>query len=379
MAEGVSSYTSGSKSHLGLTGRDYSSPEIYELERERIFYRDWFCVGREEQLAKPGDFLTEDVADESILVTRTREGEFRAFYNVCQHRGARLCDESSGHANRVFVCPYHAWSYGLDGRVKSTPGLRDEKCIDREKRGLRPVAVDSWDGFLFVNLAESPRPLMDQIAADVGDPHPYQRYRTDELRVAHRIVYEVRANWKILHDNFGECLHCPILHPELAELVPLYRTGQVLDPSRDDGGVTLDKGLNTFTHSGRSKLPELPGLSELDRRSYYGYSTFPNVMANLLSTGVMVYTLFPRAVDHTTIVSEYMFRPDVIAGPKFDCSDMVKFLDLVSVQDWGICERVQQGTRSRGFDRAIYPPEDNMLHWFAERYRAKMQNTASIS
>jgi Rieske 2Fe-2S family protein len=187
----------------------------------------------------------------------------------------------------------------------------------------------------------------------------------------------VRANWKILHDNFGECLHCPILHPELAELVPLYRTGQVMDPSRDDGGVTLDKGLNTFTHSGRSKLPKLPGLSELDRRSYYGYSTFPNVMANLISTGVMVYTLFPRAVDHTTIVSEYMFRPDVIAGPEFDCSDMVKFLDLVSVQDWGICERVQQGTRSRGFEQAIYPPEDRMLHWFAEYYRGAMNSGAA--
>lgn len=357
--------------HPGLSGRDYCEPGIYELERERIFYRSWLCAGRAEELPEAGDFLTRDVAGESVLVVRTREGDLRAFYNVCRHRGTRLCGEPAGRAHRVFVCPYHAWTYALDGRLLRTPNLRAGD-LDPAAHGLRPVALEPWDGFLWLNLAEKPpRSLLEQLALEPGAPLAFGRYRTGELRIGHRIAYEVRVNWKILHDNFNECLHCPGLHPELVKIVPLYRSGQVVDPARADGGATLAEGLYTFTDSGRSRLPLLPDLSDLDRRTYYGYSVFPNLLVNLLSTGVMTYTLYPRAVDHTTIVSEYLFRPEAIASEGFDCSDMVGFLDRVSLQDWGICEKVQRGVRSRGFARGVYPPPDRMLHEFAERYLAE--------
>jgi len=355
----------------GLPGRDYYAPEIFELERERIFFRNWFCIGREEQLPNAGDYLTEEVAGESLIAVRTREGELRGFYNVCSHRGTKICERRSGHVSRQFVCPYHAWSYGLDGRLLKMPNVRDENSIEREKYGLKSVAIDSWDGMIFVNLAENPRPLLDQLKIEAGEPLAWGRYRIGELRVGHQIGYEVRANWKIIHDNFNECLHCPSVHPGLSRVVPIYRTGQVIDRERLDGGVTLGEGMNTFTESGRSALPELPGLSEVDRRSYYGYSTFPNVLINLLSTGVMTYTLYPRAADHTRVVSEYLFRPEVIAADGFDCSDMVKFLDQVSVEDWAVCEKVQQGVQSRGFDRGIHPREDIILRGFAARYLAE--------
>ena len=355
----------------GLPGRDYYAPEIYELEKERIFSRNWFCMGLEEQIANAGDFVTEEIAGESVIATRTREGELRAFYNVCSHRGTKLCERPSGHVNRQFVCPYHAWSYGLDGRLLKMPNVRDEASIEREKHGLKAVAIESWDGMLFVNLAQDPPSLLDQLAIEPGEPLSWGRYRVGELRVAHRIVYEVRANWKIIHDNFNECLHCPSVHPGLAKIVPIYRTGQVIDDERNDGGVTLGEGMNTFTASGTTALPELPGLSEVDRRSYYGYSILPNVLMNLLSTGAMSYTLYPRAADHTSVVSEYLYRPEVIAADGFDCSDMVKFLDQVSIEDWTVCEKVQQGIQSRGYDRGIYPQEDSILRDFAERYLAE--------
>jgi len=355
----------------GLPGRDYYAPEIFELEKQRIFFRCWFCIGREERLANPGDFLTEEIAGESVIATRTREGELRAFYNVCSHRGTRICERRSGHVGRQFVCPYHAWSYGLDGRLLKTPNVRDEDSIDRDKHGLKPVAIDCWEGMMFVNLAENPRPLLDQIRIEPGDLLSYARYRVGELRVGHRVEYEVRANWKIIHDNFNECLHCPSVHPGLVKVVPIYRRGQVFDDERHDGGVSLGEGMNAFTETGRTALPELPGLSEIDRNSYYGYSTLPNVLMNLLSTGVMSYTLYPRSVDHTTVVSEYLYRPEVIASEGFDCSDMVKFLDQVSVEDWAVCEKVQQGVRSRGYVHGIYPREDGLLRLFAARYLAE--------
>jgi Rieske 2Fe-2S family protein len=355
----------------GLPGSDYYAPEIFDLEKERIFYCNWFCIGREEQLSAAGDFLTEEVAGESLIATRTREGGLRAFYNVCSHRGTRICERRSGHVNRQFVCPYHQWSYDLDGRLLKMPNVRDDAGIDREKYGLKSVAIDSWDGMLFVNLAENPRPLLDRLKVEAGEPLSWERFRVGELRIGHRIDYEVRANWKIIHDNFNECLHCPSVHPGLTSIIPIYRAGQIFDDDRDDGGVTFDDGKYTMTDSGRTALPVLPGLSDLDRRSYYGYSTFPNVLMNLLPTGVMSYTLYPRAADHTTIVSEYLFRPEVIAADGFDCSDMVKFLDQVSVEDWAVCEKVQQGIRSRGYTRGVYPQEDIILRGFAERYLAE--------
>jgi Rieske 2Fe-2S family protein len=371
MPETIATSRADSTAYRGLPGRDYHAPEIFELEKERVFFRNWFCIGREEQLPDAGDFLTEEVAGESLIATRTREGGLRAFYNVCSHRGTKICERRSGHVNRQFVCPYHQWSYGLDGQLLKMPNVRDDAGIDREKYGLKSVAIDSWDGMLFVNLAENPRPLLDQLKIEAGEPLSWERFRVGELRVGHRIDYEVRANWKIIHDNFNECLHCPSVHPGLTRIVPIYRMGQIFDDERDDGGVTLGEGMNTLTDTGRTALPELPGLSELDRRSYFGYSTFPNVLMNLLSTGVMSYTLYPRAADHTTIVSEYLFRPEVIAAEGFDCSDMVKFLDQVSVEDWAVCEKVQQGIRSRGYSRGVYPREDSILRGFAERYLAE--------
>jgi len=356
--------------HPGLAARDYFEPGIYALEKERLFHRRWFCVGRESELPDAGAFVARDVADESVLVARGRDGGLRSFYNVCRHRGTRLCEEDSGRVSGGFVCPYHGWSYSLEGRLLATPNVGPDARLDRAAYGLRAVAVEVWDGFVFVNLDPEPTSLRDELAQEPSAPLAYARYRSGELVTARRIVYEVRANWKIVHDNYNECLHCPIAHPELAKIVPLYRRGLVQDPSRDDGGATLDAGLQTFTHSGRSRLPALPGLSELDRRSYYGYSILPNLLVNLLSSGVMAYTLYPRGPEHTTIVSEYLFRPETIASPGFDCSDMVEFLDLVSAQDWALCERVQRGVRSRGFVRGVYPPPDSLLHEFAERYLA---------
>jgi glycine betaine catabolism A len=152
-------------------------------------------------------------------------------------------------------------------------------------------------------------------------------------------------------------------------LVPMYRSGQVVDADRPDLGATLDDGYTTFTLSGTSDLPTLPGITALDCRTYWGYSILPNLMVNLVSTGVMVYTLYPRGPEHTTIVSEYLFRPETIEAMGPDVGkDMVEFLDLVSRQDWAVCERAQRGVRSRGFVRGVYPPQDELLHRFAQRY-----------
>jgi Rieske 2Fe-2S family protein len=358
------------KIHPGLPGRDYHDPEIWELEKARIFSRSWYCVGREEQVADAGDYLTHDVAGESVIVIRGKDGELRAFANVCRHRGSRLLSKPSGCV-RAITCPYHAWTYGLDGSLRATPNVLEEDGLPREQYGLYPIALETWQGFVFVSLAETPRPLLDALASEPDGPLDYDRYRLGELRLAHRIVYEVEANWKIIIDNYNECLHCPSVHPELVKIVPLYGKGMVMDPEREDVGATLDEGLDAFTLSGTTPLPRLPGLSELDGRTYYGYSIFPNLLVNLTPTGVMVYFLHPTSPSHTTVVSEYLYRPETIESAEFDPSDMVEFIDLVSRQDWAVCENAQRGVTSRYFERGVYPPQDSLLHVFAERYLAE--------
>jgi phenylpropionate dioxygenase-like ring-hydroxylating dioxygenase large terminal subunit len=358
--------------HPGLRGSDYADPDIYDLEQERIFERSWFCIGREEEARSTGDYLVRDVGRETILAMRGKNGQLRAFYDVCRHRGSVLLDEPAGHLKgAAVVCPYHNWTYALDGELIGTPNVPASSGLDRASYGLREVRLDTWDGFVFVKLSDDPRTLLEQLAIEPDEPLAYDRYALGELRVAHRQTYEIVANWKIVHDNFNECLHCPGVHPELVKLVPMYRKGMVVDHDRPDLGATLADGAYTFTMSGTSDLPLLPNLTELDCRTYWGYSIFPNLMVNLVSTGVVTFTLYPKSATHTTLIAEYLYRPETIASEGFDCSDMIEFLDLVARQDWEVCERAQRGVGSKGFVQGVYPLADELLHRFAKRYIAE--------
>jgi Rieske 2Fe-2S family protein len=354
----------------GLIARDYYDPDVWARERDTVFANGWFCIGRAEEIPNAGDYLARDIAGEGVLAVRGKDDRIRVFYNVCRHRGSVLCEDERGNAKGAIVCPYHNWAYDLEGNLAGTPNVREDEEFDRAAYPLRTLVSQVWEGYLFASQNPSPTPLIDFLATQPDGPLDYARFGLGELRVGHRITYEVEANWKIIHDNYNECLHCPGIHPELTALVPMFRKGMVVDLDRRDYGATLDEGFTTFTMTGTSDLPRLPGTTDLDCRTYWGYSIFPNVLMNLVSTGAMSYTLYPRGPSHTTVVSEYLFRPETIAEPGFDCSDMVEFLDLVSVQDWAVCERAQRGVASKGFVQGVYPPADAILHRFANEYLA---------
>ena len=358
----------------GLTSRQYTDPDVFELEREHVFDRQWFCVGRSEELPEPGCFVHRDVPGDSLLLTRDLDGVVHAFYNVCRHRGSVLVEEAAGRVRKALTCPYHSWVYGLDGRLLGTPNVGADDGLDREAYGLRAIGVEEWEGYLFVSHAPTDaRPdLLGNLGREPDEPLSYGRFRIGELRLGHRITYEVEANWKIVWENYNECLHCPGVHPELVQMVPLFRRGLVADD--DDATVlaTLADGYDAFTLSGTTTLPHLPGLDPIDGRTYYGAGIFPNLMINMRATGVTSFTLYPRAVDHTTVVSDYLYRPETIASADFDPSEMIGFLDLVARQDWEICARAQRGAGSKGFDRSVYPPQERYVHLFAERYREEL-------
>jgi Rieske 2Fe-2S family protein len=335
----------------------YLSPEAFAAERERIFWREWFCVGREEELPAPGDYVVKDVAGESVLLVRTRDGSVAGHYNVCRHRGSQLVPECrAGHFSGGIRCPYHSWTYTLDGELRTAPFLDEGDGIDRRELHLHPVGVERWGGFVFVNL--TPGESAGLPAQLGGVPERLRRYPLEELRVGRRIVYEVAANWKVMLENYNECYHCGPVHPELCRLVPAFRErgGSDLDWER---GIAHREGAWTFTQSGTTTREPFEGLDEDERVRHKGELIYPNFMLSLSAEHVAAFLLFPLGPDRTTIVNEFLFHPREMAKPGFDPSDAVEFWDLVNRQDWAICESVQQGMSSRVFRRGYYAPMES--------------------
>ncbi len=294
---------------------------------------------------------------------RGQDGVVRGFHNVCRHRGSRLCDQAEGNFGGAIRCPYHSWTYSLQGRLIGTPNVSEVEGFDRNDRALHAVTLEVWEGFIFVNLASHPSPLVEQLGRFATD---YARYRMGDLRIGRRITYDVQANWKIIAENFNECLHCPGVHPELVKIVPIYRKGLVTEGGKS--GVFMKEGVTTFTDTGRSSLSSLPGLSEDDRRIYDGFTIFPNLMVNLHSDTVMTYIAWPISPDRTIIVSDFLFEPSTIARDDFNPEDIVAFWDRVGRQDWAVCERVQKGVKSRAYGTGIYPPHEQYVYEFNQEY-----------
>ena len=369
--EARSKTASGWVAQPTLPGGAYHRAAVWAQEQERIFAAEWICVGREEELPRPGSYLVREVADESVLVTRAKDGTLHALFDTCAHRGTRLLDGQGDLRSGVIKCPYHAWTYAADGELLATPNVVAGESFDRSTRPLWRIALDTWNGFMFVNMSAEPRPLRAAFADNIeGDPtDAVARWRIGELRIGHRIVYEIEANWKLVVENYSECLHCPGIHPELVKLVPLFRTGTV----EGEEGAELAGGAMGFTRTGTSNRPPLPGLTERDRHVYMGNTLFPTMMINLHADCVMSYRLEPAGPTHTRVVSEFLFHPDTIARADFDPADVVELWDLVSRQDWAVCERAQRGIGSRAYARGgVYPENDHSVAAFNDRYRASM-------
>ena len=338
----------------------YFSDRIFEEEQERIFWSEWFCAGRDEDLPTPGDYVSLDIAGESILVVRTREASLAAYYNVCRHRGSRLVTELKGSLAGSIRCPYHAWTYNLDGSLRTAPYLDEQNGFTRAELGLHPVGLGSWGGFFFLNLSPSEASSRGyDLEAQLGSvPERVRRYPLAELRSARRLVYEVHANWKVLLENYNECYHCGPVHPELCRLVPAFRQrgGSDLDWDR---GIPHREGAWTFTETGTSSRRPFEGLDEDERTRHKGELIYPNFMISLSADHVTAYTLWPRSPSHTGVVCDFLFSPSEIEQPRFDPSDAMNFWDLVNRQDWAICENVQLGMRSRVFQHGYYAPMEN--------------------
>jgi len=241
-----------------LTSADYCAAEIFDLERRTIFHRGWMYVCHIDGLPA-GTKRVFDIAGESVLLTRDPGGTLHAFANVCRHRGAQLCDPALAEAAAGSIrCHYHSWTYALDGRLVATPRVDDE--FDRGAMGLWTHHAEVCNGMVFVSLAARPQPFDDWLAATTPGLAAFEQLPIAEYRIGARTETVVQANWKIIVENYSECLHCAVVHPELAELIPLYRTGNVVHPDDPTAPVAFAEGRVAFTRTGQTAQSVLPGV-----------------------------------------------------------------------------------------------------------------------
>jgi Rieske 2Fe-2S family protein len=359
-----------------LAGSYYTDPDVFAREQQAIFEDDWLCVARCGDIAEPGQFQTVQAGRESVIVVRQRDGGLRAFLNVCRHRGARVAAEESGQVRRYLRCPYHAWSYDLNGRLAAAPNLARMPGIDRSEYGLVPVASREWLGYAWVCLAAAPpsfeERVMGAVSGRLGSDEAIGAYRLDSLAVGRRIVYDVAANWKLIVENFMECYHCPAIHPELVSVLPEFAGGYAAQYYVGHGAAFADR-VAGFTVDGSAGFARLPGLSDDQDRKYYAITIRPQVFINLVPDHAILHRMTPLGPDRTTVICDWLFSPDVVAAGA-DVSQSVELFDRVNRQDFEACARTQPSMSSRAYRAGgVLVPSEHHISEFHRWLRGRLK------
>ncbi len=360
-----------------LPRHHYVDAATWDVERSGVLARSWVCVGRaaELELSAADRLAVVEVAGESVLLTTDGDGGLHGHVNVCRHRGAQVVAHPPGEPPpprpaRSLRCGYHSWTYGCDGRLLRAPFTEQVEGFEPARFGLYPVGVGTWGGFVFVCLRpESAPSLILELGAV---PDRTARYPLADLVSAVRLSYDVRANWKVIAENYNECYHCAGVHPELTRLVPDFGRGG-LGPDGTgldwDNGVGHRDGAWTFSFSGRSPRTPFPDLDDAERRRHKGELVYPNLLLSLSAEHAAAFVLTPLAADRTRIDVDLLVDP---GQADRDIDDCAGFWDLVNRQDWAVCESVQRGMSSAFYQQGWYAPmEDAALdirRWLLPRW-----------
>jgi Rieske 2Fe-2S family protein len=357
--------------HTTLPRRFYADPDFFRRELDRFYFSRWICAGRADQIPNAGDFFTRTVGDESVIVTRDETDRIHALFNVCRHRGTRLCERSEGHLPLRIQCPYHSWTYDMQGRLLAAPHMPPD--FSRDDYPLHRAGCEVWDGHIFVFLGVSlpALPAFPALSDQLADlPERFAAYRMADLRLGRRIVYDVKANWKLIVLNYNECLHCPNLHPALNKLHHYLGADNVAPTAVYCGGAMgFRDGVETMSMDGKRRRAYLPGLNDRQRQQVSYFSIYPNFLLSLHPDYIMTHTLWPRAHDRTEIVCEWHFHPDEISKPGFQTDDAIEFWDLTNREDWWIAEQSQAGINSRVYQPGPYSTREELLWSFDEIVR----------
>ncbi len=371
-------FQSGAKT---LPQRYFVSPEIFAEEFQKIFATSWVLVGHQSQLAEPGDYFLAEVAGESLIVAKDQRSTIRGFYNVCRHRGARLCEEKIAHIAAI-QCPYHAWTYALDGRLIGAPHMDETPGFDKADYSLHAMNLALWEGFIFVNLADKGTGVSDPGYSSLEQwfapvTGKFARWNMPALRSAKRIEYEVRANWKLIFQNYSECYHCLGVHPELSKISPYDSAENDLTEGPFLGGFMRINKDKSLTMTGNACALPVGDFGNEEFRFVFYYSIFPNMLLSLHPDYVMVHQLQPRSPERTLVFCDWFFNSEAFGvsapGYRFDPDDAIQFWDMVNREDWHVCELSQQGIASRAYRPGPYSTRESIPAAWDREYLRQMR------
>ncbi|HJW58414.1 MAG TPA: aromatic ring-hydroxylating dioxygenase subunit alpha [Actinomycetota bacterium] len=356
----------------------YTSPRVFAFEQERFFAGSWTCVGREGDLEATGAQRAVRVGGAGVLLVRGTDGRARAFANTCRHRGHELLRVGEQTARRTVLCPYHAWTYDLDGSLRVAPGFRDHTEFRSGEHGLVELPLESWHGFLFVNGSGDAPPFAEHVGALDELVAPYQPARLVPL-ASH--AYDLACNWKVVLENYHECYHCPLIHPELCQVSPPASGDNFeLDGAWVGGTMDLKDHAATMSLDGHSDGVPIPGLDAERLRTVAYLGLFPNLLLSLHPDYLMTHLVEPLGPDLSHVVCTWYFPPEATERPGFDPAYAVEFWDRTNRQDWAACESVQRGMASPHFQPGpLAPAEDAVYHVVTMIARAYLGERPSAS
>jgi phenylpropionate dioxygenase-like ring-hydroxylating dioxygenase large terminal subunit len=377
-----------------LTGDFYTDPAIFVQDMERMLLRHWFCAGHVSSIPRAGDYLVIDLGSESVIIVRTPAGEVRALLNVCRHRGSRLCSGRSGKAPSArLTCPYHAWTYDLDGRLLVARQMPES--FQPTKVSLKTLPVQVMEGLIFTTFAQEPLRL-DKAAEALARSAGVHGWGT--AKVAHRELYSIKANWKLAVENYMECYHCTPAHPEFAKrhvyarpaeaAAELERAGRaraealgIVVPEVDHYGCAagagresvavmrsaLHDGMVSATDDGRSVARLMGEFSASDGNStYFDIGPISDFLA-YPDHGV-IYRFIPRTVEHTEMEVIWLVHQDAVEGVDYDVERLTWLWKTTSAEDKKIVEMNQAGVNSRFFEPGPYSLQETYAARFVDWY-----------
>lgn len=349
----------------------YTNEKLFTQEQHKIFAKSWNCVGRVSQLIKPGDYFLTTIANESLIVVKDSKETIHALFNVCRHRGTRICEAKNGHFIKNIQCSYHAWTYDTEGKLITAPHMYEVKNFNRKNYGLFQAAVALWEGFIFINIDKRPKKF-----ESVWQPmiHRLNRFKLHDLAVGHKVSYDVAANWKLIFQNYNECLHCPTMHPELSAVLP-YKSGanDLIRGPFLGGYMEITEPNESATMNGRACGGLIsPDIPKNDQRHAYYYSLMPNLLLSIHPDYANYYLIHPTDVNHTRVESEWLFPTDTMNNPKNNIASAVEFWDVTNRQDWDIVARNQLGVTSIRYVPGPYSPRESIPAAWDREYLRQM-------
>jgi glycine betaine catabolism A len=355
----------------------FVSADVFDRETDRIFSRNWTCVGHMAEFPAAPSYKVVQLGPYSIVVSRPTPNEIHTFHNVCRHRGARLCSQPQGEIKSgALTCAYHAWTYDAKGRLIGAPNMADQPDFDRKDFSLLSVAASLWNGFVMLNLraqganfADDYCPLIERLA----------NWSSHELTLVETLRYEVRCNWKLLFQNYSECYHCPTVHPTLSRLTP-YRsaTNDLTSGPFLGGPMELDHEFETVSQNGKLVSCRFPALTEFQRSRVFYYTVFPALFVSAHPDYVMVHVLTRKDCALTDVACHFLVPKSVANESNVDISRATTLWDEVNRQDWEMCELTQLGAESPAFRPGPYSTLEPMVYAFDRHYLDVMEPDSGL-